>query len=258
MEVNLFILSAGVICIWMHILFIIACARKDNSIVDVGWGLGFIIVGLIGLWRGHNYTAQNFLILSMTIVWALRISTHILIRNWGKGEDPRYKAWRIAWKDFFFIRSYLQIFILQGLMLWIISLPIIFKLDAKDTFLSIYDYIGFYVWLIGLVCESIADYQLMHFLKDPLNKGHVMKAGLWKYSRHPNYFGEALVWWGFGIMALTSPYGFFALISPVTITILLRFVSGVPLAEAQMQHLPEFKQYCRETNIFTPWIHQKK
>jgi steroid 5-alpha reductase family enzyme len=245
-----------VVCL-MHMLFVYACAKKDNSIIDPWWGVGFALIALVTFIAAGLYLPRHILITAMTCIWAMRISVHLLRRNRGKPEDARYAKWREQWGDTVVWRSYLQVFMLQGLFMLIIALPIIVVNTSTDPGLTRFDFVGFLIWLLGIGMEALADYQLNIYLSNPAHRGRIMQEGLWRYSRHPNYVGEMLIWWGMWVIAVQVPYGLLALISPLTITLLLRFVSGVPLAEEQMKKLAEYADYARTTNIFIPWFKRK-
>jgi steroid 5-alpha reductase family enzyme len=187
------------------------------------------------------------------LIWGLRLAIYIFLRNKGKGEDFRYKAWRDTWK-FFILRSYLQIFILQGILMFIIALPIIFVNKAGPASFNFFDIAGILLFLTGYAFETIGDGQLARFKKDPANKGKIITGGLWRYTRHPNYFGEAVIWWGIGCFALPYPHGWIMLISPVIITLMLRFVSGVPMLEKKYAGRADFEEYKKRTPVFIPWF----
>lgn len=261
---TLAIIAAIVFChstIW----FIIAQIRKRNDLADIAWGLGFVLVALSAYVIGNpSFEVHRGLIVTvLVIVWAARLSTHIYLRNKNKTEDYRYKAWRDAWGKWFFIRSYLQVFLLQGLLLLVVSAPIIsiglFNNLELDYALPLgpLDYIGIAVWVIGFLFEVVGDAQLAKFLKNPENKGKLMQSGLWAYTRHPNYFGEATMWWGIWIMAIVMPYGIFSIVGPLLITFLLLKVSGVPMLEAKMASHPDFVEYKRRVSVFVPWFPKK-
>ncbi len=243
---------AGIIFLYMTLIFMIAQLKKDNSIVDVAWPIGFIIVALYSLITKGLYSAPHILITCMIIVWGVRLSFHIMVRNWGKGEDPRYKKWRAEWGNTATIRFFFQIFMLQGLILIIIAYPIIVINSSMQQEIGFLHIIGFCMWIIGFFFEAVGDYQLYIFKKNPTNKGNIMMDGLWKYTRHPNYFGEVTMWLGIFIMALSVPYGWTAIISPLLITYLLLFVSGIPMAEKSLEAFPEFQAYKKRTSIFFP------
>jgi steroid 5-alpha reductase family enzyme len=252
-----FIHCALIIFIFMNILFVLALQQKDNSVADIGWGIGFILIAFYTFFKSGLFLQRHMLITIMTLTWGTRLATHIYMRNKGKGEDPRYKKWRQMWGNQFIWRSYLQVFMLQGIIMLIIATPIIIVNSSTTVGLTFFDLLGFSIWMIGLFFESVADWQLYLFLQDPTKRGQIMMKGLWRYSRHPNYFGEVMIWWGMFVIALNVPGGWISIISPITISYILLFVSGIPLAEKQMQGLAQFAQYERKTSIFIPWFTKK-
>lgn len=235
----------------MTILFIVAQLKRDNSIVDIGWGFGFVLIAFYTFLKSELYLPRHILATALVTIWGLRISGYILSRH--KGEDPRYKAWRDAWKQWFYMRSFLQIFMLQGCMMLLISLPVIVINASVQDGLSYFDYAGVALWLIGFYFEVVGDYQLQIFRSNPGNKNQVMKSGLWRYTRHPNYFGEIAMWWGIWLMAFNVPYGLLAIVGPLTITYLLIFVSGVPMLEKLFEGNPEYQEYKKRTSMLIPW-----
>jgi len=243
--------SSLLIISYMSIIFIIALLLKNNSIVDIAWGLGFMIISGFGLLKIENFSLSIILINSLIWIWGLRLTVHIYFRNRGKCEDFRYNNWRKTWTNFY-LRSFLQIFMLQGLILLIVSMPII-RLNTYETYnIEFIQIIGILIFIIGFKFEAIADYQLLRFKKDENNKGKLIKKGLWKYSRHPNYFGEALLWWGISISAIDNFNSFFIFSSPILISFLLLFVSGVPMLEKKLKSNPEFLDYASKTPVFFP------
>lgn len=251
---SIFFPSAVLIFIYFTIFFITVQIIKNNSIVDIGWGFGFILVTLFTFIFSEVITARSILVSVLVITWGSRLSYYILKRNWGKPEDFRYAKWRREWGKWIYIRGFFQIFMLQGLFLLIISSPVILINHSQQQGLQLLDYLGTIIWITGFLFESVGDYQLAQFIKKPKNKGNIMKYGLWKYTRHPNYFGEATMWWGIYIIALSLPRGFWLVISPLTITLLLLFVSGVPMLEKKFADNPKFQEYARETSKFFPWF----
>ncbi len=254
--------------------FIIAQIKKRNDLADVAWGLGFLIVALVSyLAGGINFVSyfgggltfdHGFVVLVLVGIWSVRLATHIYIRNKNKPEDYRYQAWRVEWGKWFLIRSYLQVFLLQGFLLLLVSAPIIAigvyrssNLDYIVT-MGMLEYIGIAVWIVGFIFESVGDAQLAKFLKNPDSKGKLMQSGLWAYTRHPNYFGEATMWWGIWIIAFLTPYGHYSIIGPILITFLLLKVSGVPMLEAKMASHPDFPEYKRRVSMFIPWFPKNK
>lgn len=252
---SLYLASAVIIFLYMNFLFNIALYKKDNSIVDIGWGIGFIMIALYSINQSTVCAVNQVLITVLVLIWGIRISTHILLKNWGKKEDPRYAAWRKQW-TWVKIRSYFQVFMLQGLIILIIAYPIIFINSNPSNSFDIYTLLGAALWIFGFIFESVGDYQLKAFLEQPKNKGKIMQSGLWRYTRHPNYFGESLMWWGIALLCFGLPMGWTAIISPLLLTYLLLFVSGVPMAERSFKGNKEFEAYKKKTNTFIPWFRQ--
>lgn len=254
-----FYFAAMIIFIYMNFFFIVAILRKNNSIIDILWGLGFILISVTTMLMQTNFKLLNIIPNLLVIIWGGRLAYHIFQRNLGKGEDFRYAKWRQEWGKTFLIRSYLQIFMLQGSIMLIIASPIIFNNYLNRTNISYLFIVGIIIWLIGFFFESVGDAQLRHFLANPNNKGKIMQTGLWKYTRHPNYFGESMMWWGIYLMTIDSSlsYSWLLIISPLLITYLLVFVSGVPLLEANLFSNPQFRKYARRTNMFIPWLPKK-
>lgn len=255
MLISVLLMNALVIFGFMIMGFILAARLKDNSIADVIWGLGFIVIALFTFFYFGSYLPRQWLVTTLAIIWGLRLSVQITLRKIGKGEDARYQKMRHDWGSNFLRNSFWYVFMLQGLMMLIISLPIILvNSSIKQPSLNLKDFIGLTIWIIGFLFETMGDFQLYRFLSNPLNRGKIMSTGLWRYTRHPNYFGESLMWCGIFIIALSVPYSLFTIISPLLITYLLLFVSGIPLAEKQMENNPEFLEYKNKTNAFFPWF----
>jgi len=221
--------------------------------VDVFWGAGFIVVAAFSLMMSPDYGLRKIIVSMLVLIWGLRLTLYIYQRNKGKGEDFRYRQWRETWKNFT-LRSFLQIFMLQGLFLYIISYPIWYINGSYNEPLSSLDTVGLVIFGIGFLFEVIGDMQLAYFKLNPENKGKLMVSGLWRFTRHPNYFGEALIWWGLWVYALSIPMGWITIISPITITILLRFISGVPMLEKKMSQHPDWPAYASRTAPFVPFI----
>jgi steroid 5-alpha reductase family enzyme len=238
----------------MTVWFIIAQIKKDNSIVDIAWGLGFILVAFLSLKLNQNYGIQQRLVAILVLIWGIRLSVHIFFRNLGRGEDFRYKNWRDQWGNKAILYSFLKVFMLQGLVLTIVAYPIMLINSYPINRFNALVIIGFIIWLTGFLVESIGDYQLYRFKKNPENKGKIMKSGLWRYTRHPNYFGESLIWWGIFLIVLPAPYGWTTIISPILMTFLLVKVSGKPMLEEKYSDNPEYQEYQRNTSGFIPWF----
>jgi steroid 5-alpha reductase family enzyme len=245
-------LIAGALLAYMTAFFAVAVARRDNSVADIAWGGGFVLVALLSLHLGVGALARPVLLTVLVFLWAARLAVHILLRNRGRGEDPRYAAWRREWGRWWLPRSYLQVFVLQGAILLVVAAGIIVVNTRSGPGLNALDATGALVVVGGLVFEAVADRQLARFLADPANRGRIMDRGLWRYSRHPNYFGEAAVWWGVFLVALSVPGGWWTVVSPLLITFLLLKVSGVPMLERLMEGRPGWAEYRARTSVFVP------
>jgi steroid 5-alpha reductase family enzyme len=244
---------ALLILIYMSFVFILAMIVRDNSIVDIFWGPGFILIAIYSLVQDMEPDLRKWIVTFIVALWGIRLSVHVFLRNRGRGEDFRYRQWRETWK-FFVVRSYLQIFLLQGLFMFIIASPVYYINFCSKEPLGFYDTLGLVLFGIGFFFEAVADYQLAGFKKKPENKGKIITTGLWEMSRHPNYFGEALVWWGIGFYAVSLPNGWMTLISPLVLTLLLRFVSGVPMLEKKYKGRSDWEEYKRQTAAFVPFV----
>jgi len=247
-----------IVFVYFFIFFLVAQAIKNNSIVDMGWGAGFVLIAIATLFIEGSFTARNLIVTLLVTIWGVRLTYHIVRRNWGKQEDFRYARWREEWGSWLVPRAFFQIFMLQGLMMLVIGYPIVLINAYPGPGLTVLDILGLLIWITGFYFESVGDKQLAEFLKNPANKGRVIQSGLWQYTRHPNYFGEATMWWGIFILALSVPLGWTGIISPLTITILLLFISGVPMLEKEMMKNPEYRAYADQTSKFIPLPPRKK
>jgi steroid 5-alpha reductase family enzyme len=254
---HLLLVSVISIIVYMSVIFLIALLKKDNSIADIAWGLGFILIAAITFFLGKGTSARQILLNSLVLAWGSRLAVHIFMRNRTRGEDYRYARWRKQWGRWFIPRSYLQVFLLQGLLLLVIVYPIILINHSEEEGLKFLDVLGATIWLLGFFVETVGDYQLLLFKRNPENRGKIMTRGLWAYSRHPNYFGEATMWWGIFFIALSTGHGWTAIASPLLITFLLLRVSGVVLLEKKQTGNPGFVEYARKKNAFIPWFPKK-
>jgi steroid 5-alpha reductase family enzyme len=251
------IYPAAFIFLYMTCVFYFALFKKDNSIVDIAWGLGFIGVAIFTFFLKDGWINRHLIVTGLVLIWGIRLAIHIAIRNRGKGEDYRYAKWRQEWRRWFVLRSYFQIFILQGVFLFVIALPIMLINFSYREDLTAIDFLGIGVWCIGFIFEAVGDYQLKQFKKRPENKGKIITTGLWKYTRHPNYFGEVAMWWGIFLCAVSVKNGWAAILSPLLITFLLLRVSGVTMLEKKYEGNTEFEAYSKRTNPFFPWFPKK-
>lgn len=266
------ILTIAIILIHFTVYFFLAVKQNNFGIIDVGWGQGFvwIVWGLMILrlfLLGVNTNAIGYLTLVLVSFWGIRLAYHIGKRNHGKPEDKRYTVMRAKIKPpFVMLKSYIKIFLLQGLFMLFISLVLIMNvMSGLSSPITILEFIplvlGVLVWLVGYFFQAIGDRQLALFVRNPDNKGKLMREGLWAYTRHPNYFGEVMMWWGIVILGFANQFGILypliGVFSAVIVTWLLRFVSGVPLLEKHMASKPDFENYKKTTNIFFPWFPKK-
>jgi steroid 5-alpha reductase family enzyme len=239
-------------------MFIIAQIKNNNSLVDIGWGLGFILVVVHGLITVQNPTIQAYVISGLVILWGLRLFLYISIRNFKKPEDYRYQDMRKKWgNNHPRIQAFFKVFMIQGVFMFIISAPIHFVFISVESVDLAWIIIGIVLFLIGFYFEAVGDIQLRKFISNPTNKGRIMQSGLWRYTRHPNYFGETVMWWSIFIIIVSVDWGFISIIGPLTITYLLVFVSGVPLLEKKYASKPDFIEYSKKTSMFFPWFPKK-
>lgn len=242
---------------YMSMWFVVSLFKKRNDVADVAWGLGFTLMAWTSLLLSGNFVTRGLLVSILVSVWGLRLAWHIHARNKGRGEDYRYAAWRAGWGRWFYVRSYLQVYVLQAVLLFAISLPVLVINHMSKSPLGWLDVLGVAVWLVGFYFEAVGDAQLGRFIKDPANKGKLMTHGLWQYTRHPNYFGEVTQWWGVWLLALSVPFGGWTVVGPLTITVLILFVSGVPMLEKKMVQHPAFVTYKKSTSMFFPWFKKR-
>jgi len=240
------------VLLYMTVWFLLALWRRRNDLADIAWGGGFIAAALTAVLLQTGLASRARLVVLLVILWGLRLAVHIGLRNLGKGEDERYRKWREEWGRHWLLRSYLQVFLLQGFLLYLISLPVIWTILAKPSPWTGLDAIGLAVWIVGFFFEAVGDFQLARFKKDPVHRGKIIQQGLWRYSRHPNYFGEVTLWWGIYLLALSAPGGWMTIIGPLTITFLILKVSGIPLLEKKYVNNAAFQEYARRTSAFFP------
>lgn len=250
MPSHLLLLSLTAALVYMSLWFMVGWWRKKLNTVDVAWGSGFALIAWLVAWQDPS--ARSTVIAILVSIWALRITYHLARRVFGGREDPRYARLSQKWKGNFWLRAYFSIFVLQGILVVLISLPIIFATGEQHADLGGLTVLGAVIWALGFGIEAAADRQLRDFINYKPNKGKVMDLGLWRYSRHPNYFGEMVQWWGIGVIALQAQNGWIGLLGPATLTFLLLFVSGVPLIEKPRQNDKAYQAYKRRTSMIVP------
>jgi len=239
------IMAVGIIA-WLA-----SIAKNNVSFVDSLWSLFFLIAATVFAVYAQPLTARGLIVLLLVAAWALRLSIYITARNWGEPEDSRYQAIRANNEPGFQFKSLYIVFGLQGMLAWIIALPLLPAISA-DRALGFVDYAAISLWAIGFVFEAGGDYQLSRFKRDPDNQGKVMDSGLWRYTRHPNYFGDFCIWWAFYLFALSAG-GWWSVVSPLLMSFLLLKVSGVAMLEKTIaERRPKYADYISRTNAFFP------
>jgi steroid 5-alpha reductase family enzyme len=245
--------------IMMTILWIISIIVKNVSIVDLFWGLGFVLSSGFYLLKTQGFETRKIILVVLVTIWGLRLSLYLAWRNIGKGEDFRYKEFRKNYgeKRYWWI-SFFQTFLLQGILMWLISAPLLgAQYYGENRLLGIFDFIGIVLWITGFFFETAGDIQLALFKADPGNKGKVMDKGLWRYTRHPNYFGDSAVWWGYGFFCMASG-SWLPILGSILMTALIIKVSGVGLLEKSLKEKKTgYKEYMEKTSSFFPWFTKK-
>lgn len=242
--------------LFMTIVFGVSRVLRRTDIVDIAWGLVFIVIALSAWVFGGQGTEFGWnvqtITLALVVLWGIRLAVTLLIRISHKPEDRRYVELRSHWRGNEAVNTYVRIFVTQALLAVVISAAVIVILISPMQRPDVYTLIGLTIWVIGFLFETIGDWQLKQFVANPENKGKVLATGLWRYTRHPNYFGEAAMWWGIFVVGLSMYVGWIGIISPVIITFLLMFVSGVPMSEAILSKRKGWSQYAARTSKFLP------
>ncbi|GGI66127.1 MULTISPECIES: DUF1295 domain-containing protein [Enterococcus] len=252
----------GSVAIILFVYFVvwsmISKMKNNYSLVDIAWGLGFVVVAWGSFFIASHWRTQSLIILLLVSIWGLRLFWHLFKRNWNRPEDYRYVNMRKRWgTSFVNLKAFLNVFVLQGILLFIISLPIMNSFYQVNSSLTWWQITGIIIWIIGFYFEVVGDLQLENFKKNQNNKGKLLTKGLWSLTRHPNYFGEATCWWGIFLISFTNSEQLWLMISPIVITLLLLFVSGVPLLEKKYKDREDFKIYASKTSKFFPFIGKK-
>lgn len=247
-------INAAVVLTALTALWGVSVAVRDASIIDIAWGASFVLIAWVTRFTADGYEPRQNLLVALTTVWGLRLAIYLAKRNLGHGEDPRYVSMRRRGGDTWWWQSLFKVFWLQGVLAWVVSLPVQLGQvpDDKGAF-AVLGVVGAAVWLFGLGFEAIGDYQLAAFKRDPNNEGKILDTGLWRYTRHPNYFGDACVWWGLCIIAASVPLGLIGVIGGALMTYLLVNVSGKALLERRMgRKRPAYEAYVERTSGFIP------
>jgi steroid 5-alpha reductase family enzyme len=250
------VLGLATILTVLTFVWVLSLKLQDASVADVCWGLGFVLLAWMYCLLTPAWTARSWLVAVLVTLWGVRLSLHIYRRNRGKGEDPRYRAMRVSHGHAFWWRSLFTVFWLQGALLWFVALPVFAAVRAAEpAALTFVDGFGVILFAVGFGFEVVGDRQLRRFRADPSNRGRVLDRGLWRYTRHPNYFGDATLWWGLYAIAAATPGGWLTVLSPVLMTYLLLQVSGVALLERSLtSSRPGYRAYIAHTPAFFPWF----
>ncbi len=252
-HVDVLATSALVIAGLMILTWLLSLPLRDASIVDIVWGAGFVVVTVVAAAVGDGLEDRQTLLLAVVGVWGLRLAGYLAWRRVGTGEDRRYRAMRHRAGASFPVRSLFTVFLLQGVVMWVVSLPVQLAMTPTSPDLGALAVVGVLVWGVGFFFETVGDAQLARFLADPANDGNVMDRGLWRYTRHPNYFGDMCVWWGVFLVAAESGDAVMGVIGPIVMTVLLTRVSGVPLLERSLtRRRKDYDDYVTRTSAFVP------
>lgn len=230
------------IFIFMNLFYFLSLKFKRKDIADIAWGLGFLIVSVFNLFVSRDFQQTKIILTFLIFLWSLRLTIYIYLRNKNKKEDFRYKNFK---------NSYFSVFLFQGILMFLVSLPATLY-NRFDGGVSFYGFFGLLIWVVGFYFETVGDLEMYFFKKDLRNKGEILRDGLWKYTRHPNYFGEITMWWGIWILTVGSTYWYLGLMGPITISYLILKVSGIPLLEKKYEGNVEFEKYKKVTPIFFP------
>jgi steroid 5-alpha reductase family enzyme len=247
------------ILIMMTLLWVVSAIVKNVSIVDLFWGLGFVLTSGFYFLNTDGLDIRKLIVVILTSVWGLRLSLYLAWRNIGEGEDFRYKQFREKYGKKYWWLSFFQTFLLQGVLMWLISSPLLgAQYSGRDVPLGPFDITGIVLWSAGFLFETTGDFQMARFRSDPSNKGKIMDRGLWNYTRHPNYFGDTLVWWGFAFLSIATG-NYIPVLGSVLMTFLIIKVSGVGLLEKSLvDKKPGYREYMQRTSAFVPWFPKKQ
>lgn len=245
------LISIVVVWVYMTLGWVIADVRKRNDLADIMWGGGFIAVATALLLQSGDFNTKFLIAYALVAIWGARLAVHIFLRHRGKPEDGRYVAMKSSWK-YPRLQSYTNVFLSQGFFMLLVAVPIILLYSGPAQTNWWLNALGLIIWVVGFSFEAIGDYQLKRFISNSNNKGKIMRYGLWSYTRHPNYFGEITLWWGFLLFVLPTTYWYISFIGPLTITFLILGVSGIPMLEKRYIGNKEYDNYKQATSAFFP------
>jgi len=257
--------SAIALVLFMHIPFLIGTALKNNGVIDSFYPLGFVVLIWTSFILMGTFGIHQIIVTILVTLWGARLAIHVTNRNWGKPEDKRYRNMRERFGDEVILKSYLRIYLFQSLIIFLVAFPALFINSNPSPELAFMNWstftlvLGGVIWVIGFYFEAVGDYQLAHFLKQPENKGKIMDQSVWKYTQHPNYFGEVTMWWGIWVIStgIYFPWGFITVFGPIIINFMIINVSGVRLLKKGFEGNDEYAKYQRRTPQFIPWKPKK-
>jgi steroid 5-alpha reductase family enzyme len=249
------VVSAAAIAALMLFTWLLSVRLRDASVADMAWGLGFVLVAWASFAIADGAAVRKALVVTLTTLWGLRLAGYLALRKIGEGEDFRYQAMRRRYGKRFPLVSLFLVFGFQGLGMWAVSLPIqAAQVPGSPSGLTAVDLVGVAIWSLGFFFETVGDLQLARFRADPGNRGKVMDRGLWRYTRHPNYFGDFCVWWGLYALALATGDAWWSVIGPLVMSCVLLRLSGVPVLEGHLtRHREGYRDYALRTSAFFPW-----
>ncbi len=248
---TIYLTALGAILAIAALAWVVSVLIDNVSFVDSLWSLFFLVSAIVFAFEMDSLSARALLVLGLVAVWAVRLSLHITVRNWGEPEDYRYQAIRANNEPGFVVKSFYIVFALQGVLAWIVAAPLLPAM-ASSSALGVLDYMALALWLTGFLFEAVGDWQLGRFKADPGSQGRVLDTGLWRYTRHPNYFGEFCIWWAFWLFAVSAG-AWWTVFSPLLMSFLLLRVSGVAMLEKTIgERRPDYAAYVRSTNAFFP------
>jgi steroid 5-alpha reductase family enzyme len=252
-NIDIFLSAAPVLLVFAVLSWLVSLVKNDVSIVDSLWSVMIVLAGMVFFVLAETSSVRGYLVLILALLWAVRLSAYITWRNHSQEEDARYQQIRANNQPHFKYKSLYIVFGLQAFLAWLVALPLLATANS-DSGLHVLDYLALALWLFGMFFEVVGDWQMARFKADPDNKGKVMNSGLWRYTRHPNYFGEFCIWWAFFLFALAAG-GWWSVLSPLLMTVLLLKVSGVAMLEKDIgERRPKYSEYIKRTNAFFPWL----
>ena len=255
---NIYLNGFLLVMILMTILWVLSVILKNVSIVDIFWGFGFVMLCWFYYFQTDGFILRKTILLTLVTIWGLRLSLYIGWRNWGKDEDYRYQEFRQKYGKKYWWFSFFQTFLFQGILMILISAPLLgAQISSSRGSLNIFDFFAIAFWIVGFTFEAVGDIQMARFKSNPTNKGKVLNTGFWKYTRHPNYFGETAQWWGYGLFSVAAG-NYIPVLGSILMTLLIIKVSGVALLEKSLKDKkPKYRDYIEKTSAFIPWFPKK-